>query len=58
MDIDRKIDKRICRLCGGYTFRRRPAGLWAYCTVFEKWADDDPAKPTPGERTCGRFYLK
>lgn len=56
--IARHIEKRICMYCGGYTFRKRPVGLWAYCTVHEKWADDDPKKPLPGKQSCDRFFVK
>ncbi|BBO74419.1 hypothetical protein DSCW_18360 [Desulfosarcina widdelii] len=44
--------------CGGYSFKRRPVGLWAYCTVWKKWADDDPDKPPPGKRSCDKFFSK
>lgn len=59
MDIPRNIEKRICRICGGYTFKPRPApDPWAYCTVHQRWARDDPEMPPPGERSCGDFYPK
>ena len=57
MDIPRKI-KKICMHCGGYTFKRRPVGLWAYCTVWEKWLDDAPVKTPPGKRSCEGFFVK
>ena len=58
MDIPRKIEKRVCATCGGYTFRRRPIGTWAFCTAWGKWAEEDPERPPIGERTCERYFIE
>lgn len=43
-----------CHRCDEFTFRRRPAGRWAYCNSRAVWIPDEI---DPGDHRCRELVI-